>query len=93
MTKFDVKFCESRTSFGVGFVDNCEFEVEFSYGSVNIHTVEAYEGDYTIVPRVDEQSIPTAEKYMKNDLTVSAIPFFNVSNTSGGSTVYIGNEV
>ena len=30
---------------------------------------------------------------MKDDVTVKKIPFYNVSNTAGGTTVYIGKEV
>lgn len=55
--------------------------------------IEMYEGDYEVTPKVSEQTLPTAEKMMAEDLTVKSIPFFNVGNTSGGSTVYIGNEV
>jgi hypothetical protein len=52
-----------------------------------------YEGDYVATPKVGEQTLPTKEKVMVGDVTIKAIPFFNTSNTSGGSTVYIGNEV
>lgn len=52
-----------------------------------------YEGDYVATPKVGEQTLPTTAKVMVGDVTIKAIPFFNTSNTSGGSTVYIGNEV
>lgn len=55
--------------------------------------VEPYEGEYSITPKVDAQKMQTMGKLMINDVTIKAIPFFNVSNTSGGNTVYIGNEV
>lgn len=54
---------------------------------------EAYDGDYAITPRVDPQTMLTKDKVMLEDVMIKAIPFYNVSNTSGGSTVYIGNEV
>ncbi len=54
---------------------------------------EKYEGDYGITPKVEAQTMPTKNKVMIDDVTVKAIPFFNVSNNSGGSTVYIGTEV
>lgn len=52
-----------------------------------------YEGEYEVTPKVSEQTLPTAQKLMSDDVTIKSIPFFNVGNTSGGSTVYIGNEV
>lgn len=54
---------------------------------------DTYKGDYTITPKVNAQQMPTKGKIMADDVTVKEIPFFNVSNTSGGSTVYIGKEV
>lgn len=54
---------------------------------------ELYEGDYTVTPKVEAQTIPTKDKVLTEDMKVRAIPFFNVSNTSGGNTVYIGSEV
>lgn len=54
---------------------------------------DIYEGDYIVTPKVAQQTLPTAQKLMEADVLVKAIPFFNTSNTSGGSTVYIGNEV
>ena len=52
-----------------------------------------YDGAYEVTPKVEEQSLLTKDKHMTDDVTVKAIPYFNVSNESGGSTVYIGNEV
>jgi hypothetical protein len=54
---------------------------------------EKFEGEYIVTPKVEEQTIPTKDKVLIDDMTIKSIPFFNVSNTSGGSTVYIGNEV
>ena len=56
----------------------------------NSEEIEAYEGDYEITPTTKEQILETADKKMKQDLTVKAIPFVEVSNTSGGKTVIIG---
>lgn len=52
-----------------------------------------YEGSYNITPKVEAQTVPTKYKVLVDDMTVKAIPFFSVSNTSGGNTVFIGNEV
>ena len=55
--------------------------------------VENYEGSYVVTPKVEAQVIPTANKFLSNDMTVKSIPYYEVSNTSGGSTVFIGKEV
>ena len=71
------------------------FSVEFSHlQTLTIREdVEYYEGVYEVTPLVDSQSLPTADRYMKNDVTIKAIPIFSTSNTSGGETVYIASEV
>ena len=55
--------------------------------------IPEYQGVYDVIPKVVEQRMETKNKVMRDDVTIKSIPFFNVSNTSGGSTVYIGNEV
>ena len=80
-----VKFIESNATFNPRFGEKIEI-----VGECN-HT--AYTGDYAVTPKIESQTLPTREKVMVDDLTIKEIPFFNVSNTSGGSTVYIGKEV
>lgn len=52
-----------------------------------------YDGGYDVTPTVDGTVLKTEQKVMEQDLTINAIPYFEVSNTSGGNTVYIGKEV
>lgn len=52
-----------------------------------------YEGDYEVTPKVDAQTMPTKGKVMEEDVTIKSIPFFDVSNMSGGTTVYIAKEI
>lgn len=54
---------------------------------------DTYRGNYTVVPSPNSRVMETKDKFMSDDVTIKAIPFYNVSNTSGGSTVYIGNEL
>lgn len=54
---------------------------------------DLYEGDYEVTPKVTGQTMATKDKVLTEDVKIKAIPFFNVSNTSGGNTVYIANEV
>ena len=52
-----------------------------------------YLGEYEATPKPVAQKLYTRAKHMTDDVTIHAIPYFDVSNTSGGSTVYIGSEV
>lgn len=54
---------------------------------------EKYQGDYVVTPKVNAQTMPTKDKLLIEDMTIKAIPIFKVSNTTGGNTVFIGNEV
>ena len=54
---------------------------------------EPYEGPYEVTPKVTAQTLPTAKKLMREDVSVRAIPYFGVSNPAGGNTIYIANEV
>lgn len=55
--------------------------------------VDPFTGDYEVTPKVDAQTIPTAQKFMAEDMVIKAIPYYDVSNTSGGTTVYIAKEI
>lgn len=54
---------------------------------------DPYTGAYEITPAVESQTLPTAQKLMKQDMTINAIPYFETSNDFDGKTVYIGSEV
>lgn len=54
---------------------------------------EPYEGEYEVTPKISSQTLATAKKLMKDDVTVKAIPYFDVSNPAGGQTIYIGSEL
>lgn len=91
---FNVEFTETSSRFDLIFGESsAEFSVDF--GEINtIHSGGvSYKGDYTVTPKVTEQILPTANALLKEDIFVKSIPFFDVSNLAGGSTVYIGNEV
>jgi len=53
----------------------------------------AYDGPYSVTPTVDEQKLETAQKIMLDDVTVKAIPYYTVSNVSGGTTIYIADTL
>lgn len=50
---------------------------------------EEYAGSYTVVPDATEQVLETAQKYLKENITIQEIPYAEVSNNSGGITVTI----
>jgi hypothetical protein len=54
---------------------------------------QVYDGSYEVTPKVTEQSMYTKDKLMADDVKIKSIPFFSVSNETGGNTVYIGKEV
>lgn len=52
---------------------------------------ETYSGSYSITPSPESQVLPTSGKFCSNDIQVRAIPFYEVSNDTGGTTVIIDN--
>lgn len=52
--------------------------------------VAEYKGSYEVTPSLDEQTLPTSRKVMREDVIIKEIPITKVSNTSGGNTVIIG---
>lgn len=91
-----VSFSETQQSFNAGLFEN-DHTFTANLGEVQKVTEyvggEKYEGSYDITPKVEAQTLPTKEKVLLDDMRIRAIPFFSVSNTSGGSTVYIAKEI
>lgn len=54
-----------------------------------LEAAEVYDGDYDVTPQVTPQVLQTRQKLMREDLRVKAIPYYDVANLAGGSTVYI----
>lgn len=72
-------------------IDPDESEIDVSLFAGETIDVEHpdYEGPYEITPRVDAQSMDTHGKAMTQDVTVLAIPVYEVSNEYG-TTINIG---
>lgn len=51
---------------------------------------EEYNGSYEVTPKLEEQTLQTAKKVMREDVTIKEIPIFTVTNSSGGNTIIIG---
>lgn len=54
---------------------------------------EYYDGDYSVIPKIIEQTLPTEKKLLGADIKVEKIPIFDVSNNSGGTTIYIADNI
>ena len=69
--------------------------LEFGFGGeiVPVYAdVDPYTGNYEVIPKTTAQILETAQKLMTDDLTVKAIPYYEVSNNQGGLTVVIGGN-
>lgn len=51
---------------------------------------DVYEGNYIVTPKVEQQTLKTAQKLMQADILVKEIPYAEVTNLSNGKTVTIG---
>ncbi len=54
---------------------------------------ETYIGDYTVTPKVEQQSLNTIDKLMTDDVIIKAIPYYKVSNIYNGETIIIGENI
>lgn len=90
---FDVKFEPPRV-YQVQ-LDVRETVLQDGFENVQVVTVapDPYTGTYDVTPKVDAQTLPTARKTMMQDVIIKAIPYYEVTNDSGGSTVYIAREL
>lgn len=62
-------------------------------GTVSMpETFERFDGSYTVIPAVAAKSLQTKDRLMGDDVTVTAIPYYEVSNPQGGSTIVIGDD-
>ena len=57
-----------------------------------LHT-DVYEGITDITPNFEGLTLRTSHKIIADDITVKPIQVENVSNTSGGLTVFIGGII
>lgn len=92
--KIHVTFDDNHNQQKVKFQSN---EIRFPTSVKDVVVVkdagDPYEGDYAVTPKVNSQKMLTKGKMMVDDVTIHPIPFFDVSNTSGGTTVYIAKEI
>lgn len=94
--KFDFNFVESTQSFDFNFSEDAK-SFNANFGQIQYLTEyvggEPYDGEYVVTPKVVEQTLPTKDKVLVDDITIKEVPVYRVSNPSGGTTVYIAKEV
>ena len=82
---------ERRINMSVGR----ERRINMSVGLARILYIggEPYEGTYDVTPKANSaQKLPTSGKLLTDDITVRKIPYYEVGNSSGGTTIYIGSD-
>lgn len=52
---------------------------------------EDYAGAYNVIPKIEAQSLPTADKHLTDNVTVEPIPYYEVSNQKGKTIIIGGN--
>lgn len=72
---------------GAGFDDETDTGDE---GNTDTQVWPTYTGEYTVIPKVESQTLYTDGMVMEDDVQVTEIPIFIVSSTSGGQTATIG---
>lgn len=56
--------------------------------------LETYSGDYEVIPQAfTPQTLETANKVLRQNIVVAAVPYHETSNEQNGLTVHIAKEV
>jgi uncharacterized protein YaaQ len=68
--------------------------VDKKSGNVNLtapsgNTYPLYAGETTVIPKVEKQELETKNTILKENITVVEIPYTEVSNVIGGTTIVI----
>lgn len=69
--------------------DNGKF-LQVENGEWVAKKLPVYDEKYSVTPSAESQTLSTAGKTMMDDLTVEEIPYYEVSNEEGGTTINIG---
>lgn len=64
-------------------IDEEEENLDFVIDEYTTVSPDTYEGSYDIIPRVNAQQLETANKLMRENVTVWGIPYEEVSNLYG----------
>lgn len=63
-------------------------------GKISVSTeYDSYDEDYEVIPNAfNTQILHTANKVLRQDVTVEKVPYYETSNVQNGITVYIAGE-
>ena len=87
---FETKFSITDNNFFTEFsITDEKFSTEFGSFISSGQNFPYYKGEYTLTPSRKTQELQTANYILKDNITVVAIPYSQVSNTVGGTTFYI----
>lgn len=64
-----------------------DFDVGIEYGQGG--RLPDYHGSYEVTPKLVDQTLPTKDKSMTDNVVVKEVPVARVSNPSGGKTCTI----
>lgn len=93
-TELQIDGILSVLEFNTGSLSVSEFDAESAIGTAFHETWPVYSGTTTVVPKMDEeQTLSTAGKVVVDDITVTKVPFYEVTNQTGGTTCYIAMEI
>lgn len=74
-------------TYTIFFTDGRKFEYQITNGEVHY-----YDGPYEVTPMVNTtQILPTSNLFLSENVNVNQIPYYEVSNPSGGKTATIGD--
>lgn len=74
----------------VEIIGSQSVDVEIMGSVTPVGDYERYDGDYSVTPKFENQTLKTKNKVMDFDVDVKTIPIEKVANSSGGNTVIIG---
>ena len=62
-------------------------ELDFEFDEIMVIDADPYEGPYLVIPKTSEQVLETKHKNMRDDVTVTEIPYAETSNVYGTTVV------
>ena len=62
-------------------------EIDFEFDEIMVIDADPYEGPYLVIPKTIDQVLATKNKTMRDDVTVTEIPYAETSNIHGTTVV------
>lgn len=81
LSGFRISFGKESGDFGLSFGE-----------MINAGQFPLYDGKYEVTPKIEAQQLKTTNRSMEQDVTVHAIPYYEVDNEYNGQTIVIGGN-